>query len=152
MSKFGIDYTSLKDKIEKRKYPFEDVKHKIEKVAFDIVRFRDDDPSANLWKVVDADDGKYIVALYETEEEPINKLSWSVEQSKISGNLNVFYNGDYIAKISASSLGDLASEIDTVKSYLPKKLASNKGLVSKLLNTLSSSAKAQVLSKYPELG
>jgi hypothetical protein len=151
MSRFAINYSSLENVIYKRAYRLEDVKDKIERVAFDIVRFKDDDNGANLWQVQSADDGDYIVAIYEPTDEEKVASNWDVSLNKISGDLSISYKGDPIVRVASSRLGIPRSELDKTERYLPQKLADNKRLVKALLNELSESAKKEVLSKYPEL-
>ena len=69
MEKNGVDYFELDKKTSNKIYKLADVKDQIEVVGFDIVRFRDNDRGAELWQVQSADDGDYIVALYEDEPE-----------------------------------------------------------------------------------
>jgi hypothetical protein len=152
MSKFSIDYSGLENTLYKRAYKYSDVKDQLETVAFDIVKFKDDDEGAHLWQVQSADDGDYIVALYQPEEDAAKTACvWGVVMSKTAHDLFISYKGDPIVKMAASKLGIPTEEINQVSKYLPKKLASNKKLVKALLNELSISAKKEVLSKYPEL-
>jgi hypothetical protein len=151
MSKFGIDYSGLETRVYKKAYRLSDVKDRLETVAFDIVRFKDNDKSADLWQVQSADDGDYIVALYQPEEEQKIACLWEVTISKTAGDLQISYRGDPLIRIASSKLGIPRAELSQVEEYLPAKLAGNKKLVKALLNELSASAKTQVLSKYPEL-
>ena len=150
MPKFSIDYSGLESKIYKKAYRLTDVKDQLETVAFDIVRFKDNDKGAELWQVQSADDGEYIVALYNGEEEKIASL-WDVAVTKTAGDLHVSYKGDPIVRVAASRLGIPRTELHRIPEYLPSKLAENKKLVKALLNELSASAKNAVLKKYPEL-
>ncbi len=151
-SKFSVDYEQLENKLLKRSFKLSDVKDKLETVAFDVVRFKDNDKGANLWQVQSADDGDYIVSLYEDEPETAKTASaWEVALSKTSNTLNFFYKGAPIVKMSAAKLGIPVTELNLVEQYLPGKLADNKALVSALLNQLNEPAKKEVLSKYPEL-
>jgi len=152
LKKNGIDYSKLEDKIFKKSYRFEDVKDRLEAVAFDIVKFKDDDKSAQLWQVQSADDGNYIVSLYQQDEE-IEKSAnlWEVAINKTANQLQISYKGDPIVKVAASKLGIPNDEIGTIPEYLPNKLAESKKLVKSLLNELSSASKEEVLKKYPEL-
>src|SRR5271157_5409403 len=150
--KFSVDYEQLENKLLKRSFKLSDIKDKLETVAFDVVRFKDNDKGANLWQVQSADDGDYIVSLYEDEPETAKTASaWEVVLSKTSNTLNFFYKGAPIVKMSAAKLGIPATELNLVEKYLPNKLANNKALVSALLNQLNEPAKKEVLSKYPEL-
>jgi hypothetical protein len=152
MSKFSIDYSGLENKFYKKAYRLADVKDQLETVAFDIVKFKDSDKSADLWQVQSADDGDYIVAIYQPdEEEKSASINWDVVVSKTAGDLQVSYKGDPIVRLAASKLGIPRNELNKVPEYLPAKLAENKKLVKALLNELPASAKKEVLSKYPEL-
>lgn len=150
MKNSSIDYTSLENKILKRAYKLSDVKDHLETVAFDIVRFKDGDKGADLWQIQSADDGDYIVALYQPEEEKAT-VKWEVFASKAAGDLQISYKGDPLVRLSASKLGIPRSELHRAEEYLPSKLAANKKLVNALLNELTESAKKAVLNKYPEL-
>jgi hypothetical protein len=150
MTKFSIDYAGLENRVYKKAYKLSDVKDRIETVAFDIVRFRDSDDSANLWQVQSADDGDYIVAMYQADEEK-TAASWGVTVSKLAGDLHISYKGDPIVKVNFSKLGIPRSELSKIEEYLPAKLTNNKKLVTALLNELTGSAKKEVLNKYPEL-
>lgn len=151
MSKNFIDYSSLENKIYKKAYRLSDVKDRLETVAFDIVRFKDSDKGADLWQVQSADDGDYIVSLYQPEEEIKTACPWDVAVTKTGSDLQISYKGDPLVRISAAKIGIPHAELSQVEGYLPEKLASNKKLVKALLNELPESAKKEVLSKYPEL-
>lgn len=151
MSKFGIDYSGLENRVYKKAYKLSDVKDRLETVAFDIVRFKDSDDSAQLWQVQDAEDGQYIVALYQQDEEEKTASEWGVRISKAASALEVSYKGDPLVRVASSKLGIPPQELYKAESYLPAKLAANKKLVKALLNELNESAKKAVLSKYPEL-
>jgi len=151
MPKFNIDYSALANQMVKRAYRLSDVKDQLESVAFDVVRFKDSDKSADLWQVQSADDGEYIVALYQPDEEEKTAANWQVSVNKVASALEVSYKGDPIVRVAASRLGIPSAELSTVPAYLPAKLASNKKLVKALLSELSPTAKQEVLTKYPEL-
>lgn len=148
---FSIDYSRLENRICKKAYRFKDVKDQLETVAFDVVRFKDSDKGADLWQVQSSDDGDYIVALYQPDEDKIAAASWDVTISKTAGHLQISYKGDPLVKIASIKLGIPNNELDKVKNYLPIRLAENKKLVKALLNELSPSTKQAVLNKYPEL-
>lgn len=151
MSKNSIDYSSLENKIYKRAYRLSDVKDRIETVAFDVVRFKDSDNSADLWQVQNAEDGDYIVAMYQPDEEEKTAALWGVSVSKAAGDLHISYKGDPVVRVASAKLGIPRSELSKIEEYLPAKLAANKKLVKALLNELTGSAKKEVLNKYPEL-
>ena len=153
MSNFKIDYLNLENQVYKKAYKLDEVKDRLETVAFDIVRFKDGDKSAgeDLWQVQSSDDGDYIVSLYAADSDEKISKAWTVVASKTSDDLQISYKGDPLVRMSSSKLGIPSSEFNKVAEYLPNKLAENKKLVKALLNELSASTKKAVLNKYPEL-
>ena len=115
------------------------------------VRFKDSDNSADLWQVQNAEDGDYIVAMYQPDEEEKTAALWGVTVSKAAGDLHISYKGDPVVRVASAKLGIPRSELSKIEEYLPAKLAANKKLVKALLNELTGSAKKEVLNKYPEL-
>ncbi len=150
MSKYSIDFNKLDHKLNHKVYKLSEVQDQIEKVAFDIVKFKDNDKSADLWKIEKDSDGEYIVALYKTEDT--EKVSWDVTLDKVAHALEISYKGDPLVKVAGAKLGIPQKDLFKATQYLPVKLAENKKLVKGLLSLLSESAKKTVLSKYPELG
>jgi hypothetical protein len=148
MAKFNIDYSTL---LTKKAYKLSDVKDQLETVAFDVVRFKDGDKGAELWEVQSADDGDYIVALYDEDESNKVASDWSVAIAKTAGQLQISYKGDPLVKIAIAKLGIPREELGQVSQYLPEKLTSNKKLVKALLGELNAQAKQEVFKKYPEL-
>jgi hypothetical protein len=151
MVKFAINYSNLENQIYKKAIRLESVKDRIERVAFDIVRFKDDDNAANLWQIQSSDEGDYIVSIYEPSNEEKIASNWSVSINKISGDMQISYKGDPLIVLAYNKLGIPRNELNKAEQYLPKKLADNKKLVNSLLNELNKSDKKEVLSKYPEL-
>jgi hypothetical protein len=150
MNQFRVDLNQLSNKISKRAYKLADVKDQIEKVSFDIVRFKDSDQSANLWQIHSADDGDYIVAMYEDDPEEKVASSWQVKMVKNS-ELQISYKGDPLVSLSAKKIGIPVNELYQAEAYLPEKLASNKKLVKTLLQELPHVARQEVARRYPEL-
>lgn len=153
MSKFTIDYSSLANQFVKKAHKLSDVKDQIETVAFDVVRFKDGDKGAELWQVQSADDGDYIVALYDDEEADKTASSnpWGVLVTKSGTDLQISYKGDPLVRLAASKLGIPSKELHQAEAYLPEKLATNKKLVKALLSMLSATARQEVSKRYPEL-
>lgn len=153
MNKFSVDYNSLVNSIEKKAFRLSDVQDRIEKVAFDVVRFKDGEDDL-LWKIESSDEGDFIVPLYadETNSLLVEAASnpWEVIVSK-ANNIHVFYKGEEIAHVAHTKLALATEQLASVPRFLPKKLASNKNLVSALLKELSTTARTEVLRKYPEL-
>lgn len=153
MPKFSIDYSGLA-KINKKAYRLSDVKDQLETVAFDIVRFKDGDKGAELWQVQSAEDGDYIVSLYDEDEGTEKTAShnpWSVLVTKSGTDLQIAYKGDPLVRLASSKLGIPSSELHKAEQYLPEKLATNKKLVKALLSELSETARLEVSRRYPEL-
>jgi hypothetical protein len=149
MPKETIDFSTL---LVKKAYKLSEVQDQLETVAFDIVRFKDGDKGAELWEVQSSDDGDYIVALYDEDENAKTAVSdWSVVITKTAGLLQVAYKCDPLVRLPFTKLGIPREELGKVSQYLPEKLTSNKKLVKALLNELTTEAKQEVLKKYPEL-
>lgn len=155
MSKHSIDYSALDKTLNKKTYRLEDVKHRIEKVAFDVVRFKDSDADkiAGLWQIQSSDEGDYIVSLYDESNDNIKTAStkndWEIVSQ--SDKLHFFYKGDPVLKTSASQLDLSERDLINLSRTLPAKLASDKKLVKVVLNQLDSTSKRIIINKYPEL-
>lgn len=147
MSRFTINYDNLEKDLNKKSYKVNEVAHKIEKVAFDVVRFKDADSGADLWKIQEENGEQYIVALYNNEE--VEKHAWEI--GKTANQLQFYYKGTPIVRVAYNKLGINKKEVDQAIEYLPYKLAESKKLVSALLGELDESAKKDVLNRYPEL-
>jgi hypothetical protein len=153
MPKFSIDYSGL-TQLTKKAYRLADVKDQLETVAFDVVRFKDGDKGADLWQIQNADDGDYIVALYDDEAEVAKTASsnpWGVFVTKNGHDLQISYKGDPLVRMASSKLGIPSTELHKAEQYLPEKLATNKKLVKALLSELSETARLEVSRRYPEL-
>lgn len=146
-NRFEIDLSSVSQTLHPTSRRIS--KSQVVKVAFDVVRFTDD-PASRLWQIQSADDGDYIVSLYQDEELP-KTGAWEVVLSKTAATLNVFYKGEQIAALQASKLGVPSNELSTVANYLPAKLAASPALVRSLLSELTDASKQAVLAKYPEI-
>lgn len=153
MPKFSIDYSGLATQITKKAYRLSEVKDQLETVAFDVVRFKDGDKGADLWQIQSADDGDYIVALYDDEEteKTASANPWGVLVTRGGTDLQISYKGDPLVRMASSKLGIPSSELHRAEQYLPEKLATNKKLVKALLNELSDAARQEVSRRYPEL-
>lgn len=155
MEKFSVNYEQLHDTLtSKKRYRLEDVKDKITKVAFDVVKFSDGDNVIDgLWEIKSCDDGEYIVALYDNDDKKVSTASvpWSVIADSSGTNINIFYKEKAIKKVSLASLGIPKEDHQLVCKSLPSKLASNKSLANSLLNDLPELDRNELFQKYPEL-
>jgi hypothetical protein len=162
MNKYKIDYKELEKNLDKQScFKYEDVKHKIEKVAFDIVRFRPDHDNSidGLWQIQNTEDGEVILAMYSDEAKPDkeeNKVKnvrseWKAIKDKSASSINIFFKNEPIIRIASASLGIHNEEIDSVCSHLEQNLSTNSKLRNSLLNTVTDKERASLLEKYPEL-
>jgi hypothetical protein len=137
----------------KKTYKLSEVKDRLVKVAFDVVRFKDADP-LKLWKIEAGEEGDYIVALYQDDDSSIEKsasasYNWA---TKVSGNsLNVFYKGMPVIKLASEEIGVPEEELSLVEAYLPEKLSTNASLRQSLLNKLPKGTKEVLFAQFPEL-
>ncbi len=148
----SLDYQFLENSLTKKRIKLADVKDQIVKVAFDLCKFKNSDTGANLWKIESGEDGQeYLVALYDPNSEVTTKEAWEVKLNKNASCLQFTYKEEPICLVKTASLGIPPEELESIEEYLPRKLASNKKLVTSLLSTLADSTKKQLLNKYPEL-
>jgi hypothetical protein len=141
-----LDYEFLEQQKSPR-YKLAEVQHRLEKVAFGVVRFNDG-PADELWEVVQGNDGEYLVAKYspDLDEAPktASKSPWEILVKEGSQEVQLFYKGIAFAKFAHSNP-------QLVKRFLPTKLADNKPLLQALINSLSNSRKTELLTLFPEL-
>ena len=151
MSIFKVDYTSLEE-LDNKTYKFSDVKDKIIRVAADVVRFRDA-PVDELWEIIsgEGDDGDYIVARYNTDDElalktanASTKSPWEALVKEGSNEVHLFYKGVSFTKFAHK-------EASTIKNFLPAKLSTDKSLLNALIAALSPAHQEEVQKLYPEL-
>ncbi len=149
------DYKVLNDKLTAKKaFKYEDVKHRLVKIAFDIVRFRDADASIDgLWQIQNTDDGEVIVACYEEKPAELEvKSNWKTLLDKTATNINVFYKDEFLTKFSSSDISDTNIDIEKLSEHLPESLETNQSLRKAFLNNLLTSDERETfLSKHPEL-
>ena len=136
-------------------YRYEDIKHLLVKVAFDVVRFKDG-PTDELWEIQQADDGNFIVARYNEEAaqdttKTASTNPWDVAVDDNTATIHIFYRQYPVIKLNAHKLGLSCDDLPSVKSFLPKKLASDNKLVKSLLKELSNTERTVFLRNHPEL-
>lgn len=154
MDKYLVDFTTVDKMINKTKaYKLADVKHLIQKVAFDVVRFRENGDTAQLWRIEQSVDGPVIVAMYERDESvdkvaTASKNPWHVLVDN-ANNLNFMYKGEAIAKVASVSFG--CDDPELMSRWLPARLASEQSLRTGVLNSISEEARDLLFSKFPEL-
>lgn len=152
MNRSELDYDKLDSTVNgKRTIKLSDVKDRIQKVAFDVVRFTDAGNFDKLWIVKEENGEKVLVAMYD-EDEPltVQASAWNAMADSL-GNVNVFYKGEPIVKFAISAIGLKKEDISTVCRTLPQKLASDGSFVSSMISMLDYNGKTSVYAKYPEL-
>ena len=160
MEKYSVNLGELGNSFrEKKSFRVKELdESKIEKVAFDIVRFVNTDNLSGLWQVKKCDDGDYIVATYDSENAPeqeqtktSGKIDWAVESDKKHEKLSVYYKDTPVAKLSVADLGIPTNDVQTVCEYLPSKLASNDRLRDGLIADLTDEERKILFKAHPEL-
>jgi hypothetical protein len=154
--KFTVDFDHLTQTLlpQKRAYRLTDVEDRIERVAYDLVRFRDNSDTDQLWKIEDGVEGPVIVALYgedgglKTSESAI-KGDWDAIPDKKA--VHVFYKGEPLLSLSSEELGIPVDEFGIVRRWLPRKLEADRGLQKELLSKVASSGRELIAQRFPEL-
>lgn len=145
------EWSNLDEKMNPRKIPLSQVKDKIEKVAFDIVKFKDTDVP-ELWRIESGDEGEYIIALYneeDLEKTAGTKSPWfCIKESK---TIKLFYKNAFVTELTSNDLSAAGMDLNSAHKYLPKSLANNKKLSDIILKRAGTNYKT-LLEKYPELG
>jgi len=141
--KVSFDFTEFDKKINVKQYRLSEVRDRLVKVAFDIVKFKDQDTD-QLWQIQTAEDGEYIVSMYSESDMNVKQASlksasdWKVTRSKIASELNFYYKNELVAKASPGKLGFKDEDVDMMIAYLPEKLAENEKLAAALLKDYGS--------------
>lgn len=154
MDKYSVDYSLLDEELNKPKiFKYEDVKHRLEKVAFGTVRFMDANEDIDgLWEIQATDDGEFIVAKYDYEDknELQTKSSWDVVLDNRKEAMHIFYKGEPVTKVAASSFGDV-EDLSLICKTASVRLENDCDFRQMLIDELPLSEKGNFLSKYPEL-
>jgi hypothetical protein len=153
--KFTIDFDHLAESVvPQQTHHLRDVEHRIERVAYDLVRFRDNEDTDQLWKVEDGSDGPVIVALYgddgsliKTESSP--KKDWEVIPDKTA--MHFYYKGEPLVSLSSDQLGIPENEFTIAGRWIPRKLASDERFQMLLLNTINKAGRVHIAQRFPEL-
>lgn len=157
MNKFAVDFDLLDKKMKPQPkiYKLADVKDKIKKVSFDIVRFTDSDNLNELWQVKQTDEGDVIVAMYDTSDKPVEKTSstnlWNVIADNSKENLNVIYKNKAIKKLAASKFNIDKNDVLWFCKTLSKKFANDETFIKSFIEDLSEQDKAELIKEFPEL-
>jgi hypothetical protein len=162
MDKFAFDYSTLEKDLEKPKsYRYEDVKDKIVRIAYDIVRFQGPDEDIDsLWKIQTTDDGDVIVAMYEEGEGKIAEASvkssaWNVVTDS-KQNFHIFYKDSPIkiiacSEVGISFVGISSNDIQMFCQDVGQKLNDDQDLRQTLMAELPATQRTELFRQYPEL-
>jgi len=161
MEKFAVNYNTLECglKTKAQAFRYEDVKHRLKKVAFDVVKFKDADDISGLWQIQRTQEGDVIVAKYDdnyTVAEEVTSTEkvashWSVISDRSGENIHVFYKNNPVTKIALASVGIPKEDADIICECLPDKLATNEVLASNMLRELPDVSYKDLLRVCPEL-
>lgn len=137
-----------------KSFRYSDVQHKLQKVAFDVVRFIDGSDIEGLWRIQKDEQGEYIVATYDADQKleksatKINSWSTSVDRQD---EVHVFYKNTEVKKIASRELNLPQTAARTIAKTLETKLASDPSFVGKFISSLDSITRKNLLTSYPEL-
>ena len=150
--KFTIDFDSLAQRVlPKRAYRLADVENRIERVAYDLVRFRDNEDTDQLWKVQEGPEGPVIVALYGDDGSLTtqSQKDWEAVPDKTA--MHIYYKGEPIISLGANDLGIPAEEFGIARRWLPTKLAESEDLQKLLLGKATKPVRKLIAQRFPEL-
>lgn len=153
MTKSPSFETQFRNKMFRTSYKLSEVSNRIEKVAADIVKFKDDDNDAHLWEVQSSDDGAYIVALYDVQEieKTASHNPWKIDVNESEKVIDVYYEDLFLKRFAAKELPFSESEFSLSKKFFAKSLATNEKLSKSLIKLLPESIKIKLAAKYPVL-
>jgi hypothetical protein len=156
MDKFSVDMSKVIDQLsQKKRIRLADVKDRLCKVAFDVVRFVDSDRIDDLWRIERDGEDEYIVALYEMEE-PLTALAsapnpWSVEIESARGKAHVFYKKAHITCLNFTELGIPQSDSHLVPNMLVSKLANDQKFLNVFVTHLTDAERETLSEENPSL-
>jgi len=154
MRSFNLDPNVLEQHLAKqaeKRFKWADLEPRIQKVAFDVVRFVDGSDVQGLWRVEPTPEGDVILALY--EEPVLTKEASACPWRVVARNsyLQIFYKDSPLTALAAKDLGIPENELYLTASYLPSKLASSPEMVRKLMATMRKEAAQHIYQTFPEL-
>ncbi len=153
--KFTVNFDHLAERvIPQRAHRLKDVENRIEKVAYDLVRFRENEDTDQLWKIEDSNDGPVIVALYGDDgslltAESNTKKDWEVIPDKTA--MHFYYKGEPLVSLAADQLGIPEDEFNIAGRWMPKKLVSDERFQTLLLSTINRAGRVHIAQRFPEL-
>lgn len=151
MDRYKVDFNKVDSMLNApRMIKYADVADRVEKVAFDIVIFRD--KPEQMWQTVTGEDGnEYIVAMYGNASDvpEVKKESWSVEVDRLRKNATIYYKDTPVTSIDIVKTA--VDNVDDFRGRVPKMLENNSGLVARMIDGLEEDYRKKILAKHPEL-
>src|SRR3990167_7919966 len=156
MTKFSVDYTDLQSKLsQNRAFRLVDVRHKIKKVAFDVVRFVDSDRIDDLWQIHRDGEDEYIVAMYDDKKKESSKIAsaspWTAVPDGAGKNVNVFYCGNPIKRVAIASMGIPPDDAYIACRSLTDKLANDKSFLTSFIKELTAEERKTLDNVNPSI-
>lgn len=152
--KFTVNFDNLSQTLlPQRSYRLADVQDRIEKVAYDLVRFRENEDTDQLWKIQEGVDGPVIVALYGDDGglsvESTEQNDWEALPDKSA--MHIYYKGEPLVSLSSGDIGIPEEEFNIARRWLPKKLASDESLQKELFSKVAGRSRELICERFPEL-
>lgn len=158
MNKFSVDYTDLQSKLSvKKAFRLSDVKERIRKVAFDVVRFVDSDKIDELWQIHRNGEDEYIVAMYNEDEQTEKRASasvvtpWKAMPDNSGNNINLFYKDSPIKRIALAPLGIPSEDAWLVSHSISQKLATDQSFLNSFVKELTKEERQALKEIEPSL-
>ena len=153
--KTSLDLAKVSQVVNGNKsFRYSDVQNKLQKVAFDVVRFIDGSDIEGLWRIQKDDQGEYIVATYDVEQKIEKNANtsetWSTSVDR-QDRIHVFYKDKEAKSFSSSEVNLPNTASRTIAKTLQKKLASDNSFVRQFISSLDASVRTNLFSSYPEL-
>lgn len=159
MNKFSVDYTDLQNKLNSKKaFRLSEVQHRIQKVAFDVVRFVDSDRIDDLWQIHRDGEDEYILAMYDDSDAdnlskktaaPVSK--WKAIADHGGEAINIFFKDSPITRIALASMEIPMSDASLICRYLPIKLANDDEFRANFIANLTNTERGMLLEEDPSI-
>lgn len=154
MMKFSVDYSNLQSKLSQKKaFRLSEVKDRLRKVAFDVVRFVDSDRIDDLWQIHRDGEDEYIVAMYDdqTEKRASASMTWKALPDQVGSHVSLFYKNAPIKRIALAPLGIPSEDAWLVCHSIVQKLATDQDYFNSFIKELTENEKKVLKEIEPSL-
>jgi hypothetical protein len=159
MEKFSLDYAGLQSKLSTKKmYRLADVQHKLKRVAFDVVRFVDNNNIDELWKIERDGDDEYIVAMYDENQmltaaqtKTASDNPWQAIPDSNREFVHIFFKDNAIKRLAMKDLGVPSEDAVMICGILKSKFASDANFLRNFVNELTEDERAVLTDAEPSL-